>query len=751
MIDVVEQINEFCNTNLIEDDLIIDGKIHRVRAGKSKAKSAWYVLFATQLAKKEVINGSYGYWVGANSNSQTLKSSYVTQNHDERAKIKESRERIRKIAAQKAIDDAKTARRLIANVLKKRVSATGQSDYAKRKMINPVGALFPLSKGEIYPGVSVDTSTLVLPIENFKGQKTAIQFILKEKIGSGKDASDKFLWPQGCVKAGSFIRLGSTVQNGQIVIICEGYATGASIHQATGYNVLCAIDVGNIREVAEKLRAYYPKCRIVIAADDDFQRWNSKKTALENIGVLTADDVAKRINGYVVVPKFKDRGDNKWTDFNDLHVNEDLETVKEQIFAVTNSDKMNDWWLRIRKTASGASLATPFNLSLVLQNDPFLAGLIAYDEFANSVIKTRRAPWGEAGNVQDFDISKLRIYIEEHYGFSIRSSDMHELLDAHARDNRFHPVRDYLHSGEWDEIDRLSTFAQLALGTEDNEYNSLALKKWIVGAVARVMSPGTKMDNMIVLEGKQGLKKSTFLKVMAGEWFSDSSFNMQDKSAKEQLQGIWIYEIAEMDSHNKADATLAKLFMSTSEDNFRAAYAKRAEKIPRQTVFAGSTNQHEYLKDPTGARRYWPISCTKIDIDYVADVRDQIWYQALHLYNSRFAYWLEDKDRDLFEEQQEDRLVGDGMAEVIYKYLYEGDGRNLEKVQVSEIQTMALKLDPGKITAAINQQVGSIMSNKLKWTKSRPNARAGQPRPSYYLRPVVVSDDKPRSDYVEVW
>jgi predicted P-loop ATPase len=185
------------------------------------------------------------------------------------------------------------------------------------------------------------------------------------------------------------------------------------------------------------------------------------------------------------------------------------------------------------------------------------------------------------------------------------------------------------------------------------------------------MDPGAKCDSVLVLEGKQGIGKSTVPRVLAGdEWFSDQLADMGSKDASLQLRGLWIVELSELDVLNRAELARAKAFLTQQTERFRLPYGRRIIQVPRQCVFVGTTNSDSWLKDETGGRRFWPVRCRGIDLDGLRRDRDQIWAEALHRYRAGASWWLEDRQivQEAIEEQRK-RFQADVWQESIAAWL----------------------------------------------------------------------------------
>jgi predicted P-loop ATPase len=211
----------------------------------------------------------------------------------------------------------------------------------------------------------------------------------------------------------------------------------------------------------------------------------------------------------------------------------------------------------------------------------------------------------------------------------------------------------------------------------------------MISAVARVFEPGSKADCCLILEGEQGIRKSTALRILAEPWFTDEIADLGSKDAALQTRGVWVIEIAELDSMSRSEVGRIKAFMSRAIDRFRPPYGKRLITSPRQCVFAGSVNHGTYLRDETGGRRFWPVECKAavIDTDGLAMVRDQLWAEATYLYFEGKPWWLDSVslNRDAAEEQAE-RYEGDPWDELILNWV---EGR--ESVSIPEILTNCIE------------------------------------------------------------
>lgn len=311
---------------------------------------------------------------------------------------------------------------------------------------------------------------------------------------------------------------------------------------------------------------------------------------------------------------------------------------------------------KLKRTKQGIPEPDVFNCLVILKHDPELKGKVGLDEFAHRLVVLGDLPWrskDETPYWTDTDDACLRNYFATKYLIKGKGI-IDDALQEVTQDNKFHPVRQYLTGLTWDGECRVDTLFIDYIGAEDTEYIKAVTRKWMCGAVARVMEPGVKFDTAIVLYGSQGLGKSLILERLGRKWFNNSLVDIKTKDALEQIQGSWINELAELAPTYKNDNEIVKAFISRTSDRFRSPYSRRTEEYPRQCVFAGSTNNLMFLKDRTGNRRFWPITGdkdrkTKNSWDIPPDIIDQLWAEA-------FIYWAEGEPLVLEGELEEEAL-----------------------------------------------------------------------------------------------
>lgn len=769
--------------------------------------------------------------------------------------------------------------------LVKHLRTVGSSPYLGKKRVGGFGVLFP-------PHSFVIKTDENFVIDLHIGGKAVADFFIKHKQADKRNEDESFLFfkkdsilvpmvgPDGLLrnlqiiftdgkkkrfltngpKTGLYHVIGQITADSPI-IFCEGYATGASVHMATGYPVVICFDANNIPPVAQHFEGV--SNLKLIAGDNDW------KTALDpkkkNIGLVKAQEGAVVCGGSWCVAEFSEEqkvleqfGEKGPSDFNDLHQVAGLEAVRLQVegalavalqtikepsceppayedvpidayAADIAQDSQNQssevrqpikgektvfsievllsrfnfivqdgsTWdtktqSKIKKTAFNDLVGKPLadewrqhpdrvdvdldelrnfmahqrkaereasfsedekwmlrftynerwevkadiaNTRLVLENDPRWRGVVAYCQFSYRVLKRKAPPFdfGAEGEWSDADTDRLRIWLSDNYRFTPKTADALGAVVVVAEANGFHPVREYLRGLEWDGQHRFNAWLHYYLGAEQTLYNSLVGRMFMIGAIARVMQPPVKMDNVLIFEGLQGLGKSTALRILADPWFTDTPLVLGDKDGFQQMQGVWIIELAELDSFNRAEHTRAKQFFGSQTDRYRPSYGRMTVTFPRQCVFAGTTNQSEYLRDATGNRRYWPVKCSRMEAELLERDRDQLWAEAFAAYNQGEKWWPSEIHKSLFDDQQEQRFDADVWEEIIDRWLC---SITRDRVLISEVMGEALGMEPSQMKPPEQKRVGQIMAH-LGWVRIRARVPGG--RETAYTRPASLN------------
>ena len=354
----------------------------------------------------------------------------------------------------------------------------------------------------------------------------------------------------------------------------------------------------------------------------------------------------------------------------------DKETAAQEEFSAISDDDDVMWQHRLSMNKRGDIENTIQNLTIILQNDPKLKGIV-FNELSDCIEIKGSVPWQHPSKYwRDADDAQLLTYLTYHYGKFTRVN--YDVALAKVVDDRsFHPIRQYLDGlPEWDRTERVDTLLTDYLGAEDNPYTRAVIRKTLCGAIARVMIPGIKFDTMLVLSGPQGIGKSTIISKLCGEWFNDSLLlsDTKDKTAAEKLQGFWILEIGELAGLKKTEIETLRGFISRQNDVFRASFGRRATPHLRQCIFIGTTNaEHGYLRDTTGNRRFFPVKVSgnseKKPWQLTQNEIDQIWAEALVYYRNNEPLILDAETERYAKNLQREAMETDEREGMVREYL----------------------------------------------------------------------------------
>ncbi len=350
--------------------------------------------------------------------------------------------------------------------------------------------------------------------------------------------------------------------------------------------------------------------------------------------------------------------------------------TKERMEQATIDFTEDNWQTALELDKQGKIKDTLDNIVLIIRNDSELES-IAFNKHRDGIDARDGLPWEQMkGGWNDSDNAALKVYLSNKYGIYSPTKTKDAIL-AVAAERSYHPIKEYLdHLPEWDGTDRVETLLIDYFNATDNSYTRAVTRKMMVAAVARIVQPGTKFDSVLILNGPQGIGKSTFFAKLAGDWFSDSLTltDMKDKAGPEKLQGYWILELGELAGMRKTDVEVVKSFISRSDDKYRASYGVNVESHPRQCIIVGSTNAESgFLRDITGNRRFWPVRISgdgkrKAWQMSVYDV-EQIWAETLVLYAKGEKLYLEGSDVELATNEQADAMESDEREGLVRTYL----------------------------------------------------------------------------------
>jgi predicted P-loop ATPase len=308
-----------------------------------------------------------------------------------------------------------------------------------------------------------------------------------------------------------------------------------------------------------------------------------------------------------------------------------------------------DWRDRIQRGRGGPQKSLT-NLMLHLRGIERLGRNLAFNELTNQVEWNQRP-------IEEADLIDIRLIIEAE-GFQPNDKDIRGAVERVARENRYNPITAYLDGLKWDGKKRLEEWMIRLLGAPDSTFVRLVSPKVLISAVARAMDPGCKVDTVLVLEGEQGIKKSSAIAALFGEEYTAESVSLFDQHNKMvmAMMGAWVVELAEFVAIARSHHASVKGLISMRRDRVVLPYARLASVHPRRCIFFGTINPEAtgYLTDSTGNRRYWPVTVVQIDLDGIALRRDQLWAEAVTRYRAGERWWLEpDEERDATTEQSE--------------------------------------------------------------------------------------------------
>jgi predicted P-loop ATPase len=313
----------------------------------------------------------------------------------------------------------------------------------------------------------------------------------------------------------------------------------------------------------------------------------------------------------------------------------------------------------------------------------------------------------------DVDVGFVQEQLQ-HLGLKRIAKDVvHQAVDIRAHECRYHPIRDYLNALQWDEVPRLAGLFSSYFGTPDTAYPRAIGRMFVVSMVARIFEPGCKADHLPVIEGPQGMLKSTACRVLGGEWFSDGLPDVTaGKDVSQHLRGKWLIEVSEMHAMGRVETAQLKAFITRTTERYRPSYGRKEVVEPRQCVFIGTTNRDTYLRDETGGRRFWPIKAERIDIEALERDRDQIFAEAVRLYRDGVPWWPDkDFERDHIMPEQAARYEADVWEETISEFL-----RDKTQVKIGDVGREALHLETPKIGTADQRRIAAALE-QLGWKR----------------------------------
>ncbi|MDP2311269.1 MAG: virulence-associated E family protein [Pseudomonadota bacterium] len=340
--------------------------------------------------------------------------------------------------------------------------------------------------------------------------------------------------------------------------------------------------------------------------------------------------------------------------------------------------------------------------------------------------------------LRDTDLTMIAIWLDEVYGLRVATDNLHRAVDFVAAQHAFHRVRDWIEARAWDRVPRLDSYLSAYLLAEDTPLHRKFSSSFLIGACARVFEPGCQLDTMLMLIGRQGVGKSRLCAALppVRSWLGETGFDIGNKDSFMALEGKWFYELAECESLNRASDSAAKAFITSRTDRYRKPYARLTEDHPRQTVFVATGNEEEVLRDPTGARRYWPVLVGEPDLAAIARDREQLFGEALVRYRAGEIWWLNREEEKLLVAAQRQFTVPEAWESALRPWVATREAPfTVEDAMRDGLGIVAERWDPKK-----RQRAGRALG-RLGCVKTRPVGADGD-RPWCWERPASMDGEK---------
>lgn len=553
--------------------------------------------------------------------------------------------------------------------------------YLQRKGVNAFG----LKLGKWRNGAEA----LLVPVRNVDGHLVSLQAIFaNENTELGRDRD---YLPGGQKRGGFHLIGGKPMGANQVLIVCEGYSTAASIHQATGHPVAVAFDAGNVPTIARAMRELFGTATIVAAADND--QWH--KPGMANDGIHFARQAASSAGAIVAVPQFSSL-DGKPTDFNDLHMREGIEAVREQIAAVI------------------PTAANDNHLDLASSVNPFMFPHMSDRQQPLNTWENLAWLMQEYGITAKYNVIKKDVVVDipgRHYGDDsaancalaeinslcarnrMPKADTSDYLKLIGTAHRYNPAADFILSKPWDGVSRLpELYATLQTAPDFNRLLlELMVRRWLISAVAAALLPnGFWSKGVLVLQGPQSLGKTAWVKALLPPEFRDllkigASIDPANKDTISSAIGHWIVELGELDgTFRKADIAKLKAFISQDVDLLRRPYDRLESTYQRRTVFFASVNPERFLSDDTGNVRWWTVPVIGVDYSHTIDVQ-QLWAEVVTLFRDGERWWLERDEEAALEGVNQEHEAIDPLEEILqqrFNWRLPGQGAEMTATDV---------------------------------------------------------------------
>lgn len=407
-----------------------------------------------------------------------------------------------------------------------------------------------------------------------------------------------------------------------------------------------------------------------------------------------------------------------------------------------------EWTAELVVSPQGTIRDTGFNACLILRHAEEWKNVLSFDAFDGSILWRTDAPLFGPNDLEamrpkagekwsDTHYLYVQHWLLKKYATKFKKEEIYSAVTEVARSQTFHPVADWLRALEWDQKPRLDTWLSVYLGAVDTPYTKRVGAAFLVSAVARAFAPGSQVDHTLVLEGDQGVGKTTAMeRLFSTPWYRKNLPNLnQGKDVQIGLRGCWGVEIGELDALRGVAMTRVKAFLTETVDRYRPPYGRVDIPYPRSCVFVATTNEYQWLTDATGGRRFWPIRVGVgitaqglgiINFARLGEDRNQLWAEAVARHTAGETWWPQHGELEVFSAEQEARFLVDDWEDRIGRHLIGQD-----VIESKLIYTQCLSMPVGQIDRTTQGRVGAIM-NRLGWDKRRVRVRGA--RVTFYYK-----------------
>lgn len=421
----------------------------------------------------------------------------------------------------------------------------------------------------------------------------------------------------------------------------------------------------------------------------------------------------------------------------------EVRKITQSVVKYEPGDDVGGTWQKdLKRNREGAATKDPGNAALFLSYRPEWKGVLEFDEFADVIKWRRQPPEGigrpDAGDeLADHHITYAQHWLVKKTGPSFGRDSVAAAIDVAARRNTVHPLRDWLDGLGWDGEDRLDKWLSSYLGAVDDDYTRAIGRWFLVSAVARVFRPGCQADHVLVLEGPQGIGKSSAVRILAGAWYLGALPDLRSRDAAHALRGRWIIEVGELDAFRGAASSRVKDFVTQVIDIYRQAYGHYFVRRPRSCVFVGTTNEGRYLPDSSGNRRFWPVKVVELDRAGLVADRDQIWAEAKEVFVGGGQWHPEKALAQRLADEQAERQIVDPWEQRIAAWFKARP--SVDFTTADYILTHVLGVELARLETRHAMRVGDVL-HRLGWHNAR--RREGSLKVRGYERDTDTSDVK---------